>query len=131
MILDTDFLIALRNGHDGAVELATELEQSGVPRRIPSVVIQELYVGVGASDEATDAARIYEALIENESIVSLDENIARLAGSLEGTHLASDDKPDLGPADAIVAATGLVHNEAVVTTDQDFQAVDGLTVEEF
>jgi tRNA(fMet)-specific endonuclease VapC len=77
-------------------------------------------------DEARDAARIYEALIENEPIVSLDENIARLAGSLEGTNLASDDNPDLGPADAIVAATGLVHNEAVVTTDQDFQAVDGL-----
>lgn len=31
MILDTDFLISLRDGDDGAVELAAELEQSAVP----------------------------------------------------------------------------------------------------
>jgi len=102
-----------------------------VPRRIPSIVIEELYVGVGASEDATDTARTYEALIDSESIVPLDRNVARLAGSLEGTHLASDDKPNLGPADAIVAATGLVHNEAVVTTDRDLRSVDGLTVETF
>lgn len=131
MILDTDFLISLRNEHEGAVELAAELEQSAVPRRIPSTVIEELYVGIGASEDTTDTASAYEALIENETIVPLDENIARLAGSLEGTHLVSDEKPELGPADAVVAATGLVHNETVVTTDHDFQTVDGLTVETF
>lgn len=131
MILDTDFLISLRDGDDSAVELAAELEQSAVPRRIPSIVLEELYVGVGASDDATTAVRAYESLIENEPVVTLDENIARLAGSLEGAHLVSDEKPDLGAADAIVAATGLVHNEAVVTTDQDFRSVDGLTVKDF
>jgi len=131
MILDTDFLISLRNDHDGAVELASELESSAVPRRIPSIVIEELYVGIGASEDATRTVRTYEALIDNESIVPLDENVARLAGSLEGTHLVSDNKPDLGSADAVVAATGLVYNEAVVTTDQDFCSVDGLTVETF
>ena len=65
MILDTDFLISLRDGDDGAAEL----EQSAVPRCIPSIVLEELYVGVGASDDATTAVRAYESLIENEPVV--------------------------------------------------------------
>jgi predicted nucleic acid-binding protein len=51
------------------------------------------------------------------------------AGALESQHMGSDAKPDLGPGDAIVAATGLTMDEAVVTSNGDFGAVDGLDVE--
>lgn len=129
MILDTEFLISLRATDPGAIELATELEADSVPTRIPTVVVQELYVGVGAGDDATENVRAYEALVANKPIVDLDGNIARRAGVLEGQHLASDSKPTLGPSDAIVAATGLVYNEPVVTNDDDFNSVDGLAVE--
>jgi predicted nucleic acid-binding protein len=47
---------------------------------------------------------------------------------LEGKHLSSDSKPNLGPGDAIVAVTGLTLNEAVVTNDTDFETVEGLRV---
>lgn len=59
----------------------------------------------------------------------MDENIARRAGLIEGQHLTSETKPTLGPGDAIVAATGLVHNEPVVTNDSNFESVEGLVVE--
>lgn len=131
MILDTEFLISLRVEEPDALELAAELEAAGVPTRIPTVVIQELYVGVGAGDDATENVRAYEALVGNKPVVALDENISRRAGVLEGQHLTSDAKPTLGPGDAIVAATGLVHNEPVVTNDSDFESVDGLTVERY
>jgi len=49
-------------------------------------------------------------------------------GLLEGQHLTSHSRPNLGPGDAIVAATGLTPNEAVVTNDTDFETVDGLRV---
>lgn len=127
MILDTEFFISLREGEEGAVEKAAELERSGQPKRVPTVVIQELYVGVGYGFE--DAAQEYDALLANEPLVQLDENIARKAGRLQGEHLASDDKPELGPGDAVVAATGLTHSEPVVSKDGDFESVDGLTVE--
>lgn len=127
MILDTDFFISLRRGEETAIELAAELEGSGQPTRVPTAVIQELYVGVGAGFE--NAAQQYDALLANEPLVRLDENIARRAGRLEGEHLASDSKPELGPVDAIVAATGLTHSEPVVTRDEDFQSVDGLAIE--
>lgn len=127
MILDTDFFISLRSGEEGAIEKAAELERSGQPKRVPTAVVQELYVGVGAGFE--DAAKEYDALLANEPLVHLDENIARRAGRLEGAHLDSDDKPELGPVDAIVAATGLTHSEPVVSRDGDFGCVDGLAVE--
>lgn len=48
---------------------------------------------------------------------------------IEGQHIASDTKPRLGFADSVVAATGLVYNEPVVTDDtSDFGTVEGLTV---
>jgi len=129
MILDTEFLISLQAEEPGAVERAAELEADGVPTRIPTVVIQELYVNVGAGGDPNENARAYDALVANKPVVPLDENIARRAGVLEGEHLTSDSKPTLGPGDAIVAATGLVHNEPVVTNDTDFETVDSLPVE--
>jgi Predicted nucleic acid-binding protein, contains PIN domain len=131
MILDTEFLISLRAGESGAVELAAELEADSVPTRVPTVVVQELYVGVGAGDDATANARAYEALVANKPVVEIDANIARRAGVLEGHHLTGDTKPTLGPGDATVAATGLVFNEPVVTNDADFEQVDGLDIKRY
>jgi predicted nucleic acid-binding protein len=131
MILDTEFLISLRAAEEPALELAAELEAAGVPTRVPAIAIEELYVGVGAGANFTDYVRTYEALLANKPVVPFDANIARCAGALEGQHLASDSEPALGPADAIVAATGLVSNEAVVTNDGDFESVDGLQVERY
>lgn len=129
MILDTSFLIALADGETAAVELAREHESAGIPQRIPSVVLSELYVSVGAGDEPTRNVRKYEQLLANLPVVDTDSNIARRAGVLQGQHLISDTKPTLGTADATVAATGLVYNEPVVTGDtEDFGSVEGLQV---
>ena len=129
MILDTDFLISLDDDDTAARDLATELEAERLPTRVPTAVIQELYVGVGAGDDSTGNVRAYEALVENKPVVPLDEHIARRAGALEGEHIVSDTKPNLGSTDSIVAATGLTMNEAVVTNDRDFTHVDGLDTE--
>jgi predicted nucleic acid-binding protein len=127
MILDTNFIIALRKGGQTAKQKVAELETANVPLRVPTVVLQELYVGVGAGSKPTQNARAYEALVANKPLVPLDENISRRAGVIEGQHIASDRKPELGLADAVVAATGLVYNEAVVSDDRsDFETVDGL-----
>ncbi|WP_123535637.1 PIN domain-containing protein [Halosimplex salinum] len=130
MILDTDFLIALGEDDD-AEEKALELETADVPLRVPAIVLQELYVAVGAGENSNQNARKFEALVANKPLVDIDENIARRAGVLEGQHLTSDEKPTLGPGDALVAATALQFNEPVVTSDGDFKTVDGLAVETF
>ena len=129
MILDTEFLIELDNQSQRAIEKAAELESADVPLRVPTIVVQELYVGVGAGSRSVENARKYEALVANKPVVEIDGKIARQAGALEGQHVTSDEKPELGPGDAIVAATGLQYNEPVVTNDGDFTQVDGLAVE--
>jgi tRNA(fMet)-specific endonuclease VapC len=131
MILDASFCISLRSGDEDAVETAAALEAANVPTRIPTVVIQELYLSVGYGDNANENSRDYERLLANKPVVDLDENIARRAGVLQGEHRADDDKPTLGPYDAAIAATDLTFNEAILTSDQDFESVDGLTVELF
>jgi predicted nucleic acid-binding protein len=93
------------------------------------MVVQELYVGVGAGSQSFENARKHEALTANKPIVEMDGKIARRAGTLERSHTVSDDKPELGPGDSIIAATGLQYNEPVVTSDRDFTHVDGLSVE--
>jgi len=129
MILDTSFLIALDAGESAARDAARELEASNAPLRIPTMVVQELYVAVGLGANTGKNARKFESVLSNKPVVPLSDSIARKAGVLEGEHIASDAKPDLGPADAVVAATGLEHNEPVVTTDtSDFETVDGLDV---
>lgn len=130
MILDTSYIIALDDEDPGALALSRQHDTAGLPQRLPTIVLLELYMGVGAGTETFHNARKYEELVGNLPVVPLDENIARRAGALEGLHQVHDDKPDLGVRDAVVAGTGLVYNEPVVTDDtEDFGSVDGLRIE--
>lgn len=129
MILDANFLIALDANEEAAQAIAADLESRDVPLRIPTIVVQELYVAVDLGSDASENARKFESLLENKPVAQLTDPIARRAGVLEGQHVASDTKPNLGPADAIVAATALQRNEPVVTNDvSDFESVDGIDV---
>lgn len=129
MILDTDFLITLDGGDDAARSTARDLESRAVPLRVPTVVIQELYVAVGLGSDDVSNARKYDALLVSKPVVPLTDAIARRAGVLEGQHIGSDSKPNLGPADAIVAATALQFDEPVVSSDvSDFGSVHGFDV---
>lgn len=129
MILDTTFLIALAAGDADASALARDHEAAGVPQRVPTMAISELYAGIGAGTQPTETARKYEELLGNLPVVEMDANVARRAGTLRGTHIASESKPRLGRGDSTIAATGLVYNEPVVTDDVgDFGSVDDLQV---
>lgn len=130
MIVDTSLLIALDQDDRDAIRFVENTEAAGIPLRIPTAVLMELYVSVGlGSDPNTNAAAL-EALVANYPVLAVDANIAKKAGTLLGLHRASDTKPQLGAFDTIVAATGLVYAEPVITNDtDDFGSVEGLTVE--
>jgi len=129
MILDTNFLGALKDQNSGARWKADELEASDVPLRVPTVVWFELFIPVGHTSQQRYKIKdqqAYRRLIANKPTVELTRSIAKRAGVLEGEHRQSNDKPKLGPADAIVASTALELNEPVVSDDGDFDDVDGL-----
>jgi predicted nucleic acid-binding protein len=129
MILDTSYIIALDEQDPNAIGLSREHDGANLPQRLPATVLSELYVSVGAGQLPHENVRAYEELVGNVPIIDIDANIARRAGAIQGDHLASETKPDLGLADATIAATALVYNEPVVTdgTD-DFGSVEGLDV---
>jgi tRNA(fMet)-specific endonuclease VapC len=131
MILDTNYLITLRDNDESAKIKSAELESTGLPLRLPSIVVWELYFGIGAGTDTVSNQRAYEKLIANKPVAPLDGNLARRAGILMGTHRASNTKPTLDPGASIVAATGLKYSEPVVTDDNDFESVDGLRVESY
>jgi len=127
MILDTSYIIALEEQDPDAIALSREHDAANLPQRLPATVLSELYVSVGAGTVSHDNARAYEELVGNLPIIDIYRNIARRAGVIQGEHLASDTKPTLGLADATIAATALVYNEPVVTSDtDDFGGVEGL-----
>ncbi len=129
MILDTNYIVALDNQDPDALALSQQHQSAGVPQRLPAATLFELYLAVGKGSQTTQNSRKYEELVGNLPVVTVDGNIARRAGALEGVHQASDTKPNLGTRDAMNAATGLVRNEPVVTDDtDDFGSVDGLEV---
>jgi predicted nucleic acid-binding protein len=134
MILDTNFLIDLKEQDTDAKRKARALEHSHHPLRLPTIVDFEMYISVGKADEVKYKIKDQRAssnLSSSKPAVELTQSIAKLAGNLEGLHQNSDHKSDLGPGDAIIAATGLKLGEAVVTTDDDFEDVDGLSVETY
>ena len=131
MILDTTYLIGLREDDENARAKAAELESTGLPLRLPLIVIWELYFEVGGGTDMVPNQRAYEKLITNKPVAPLDGTLARRAGILIGTHRTNNTKPNLDPGDSIVAATGLKYNEPVVTDDSDFESVDGLCVESY
>ena len=131
MILDRNYLADLRDNDEAAEAKSAELEATGLPLRIPSIVVWELYFGVGAGAETVKNQREYGKLIANKPVVSFGGNLARRAGVLMGAHRTSDTKPNLDPGDSIVAAIGLKYDEPVVTNDGDFDAVEGLRIESY
>lgn len=134
MILDTQYLGALADGDEAAREKAREIEERMVPARIPTAVVWEAYTGIGNAplDSHEEELRaLYERLVASRPTVDLSPAVARRAGELNGTHMQSDEVKSLDGADSVVAAHGLLLDEAVVSNDSDFQDVDGLDVETY
>lgn len=124
MILDTSFLIALREHDERAKEVAAEAEAAGRPTRIPTPVVHEIYTAVGAGTETVINQRDYERLFATHTTIGLDEANARRSGILFGRHLASDTKTNLSRVDAMVVSLAVGMNEPLVGRDRDFSDVD-------
>jgi predicted nucleic acid-binding protein len=123
MILDTSFLIDVQRDFGPAIDRAMTMESANRPRRIPLVVVYELFLCVGKGTKTEANRRRIQRLLEQFSLVSPTESIVKRAGFLDGT-LRRERGSKIGPPDAIVAATALEYDEPVVTDDvRDFQRI--------
>jgi predicted nucleic acid-binding protein len=119
MIADTDFLIALAGNDPEAHAKLSELEEAGVPVKIPAMAMLEFYIGVaavGTDDQEADARRI----LSGQPFVPMDEEIAMRAGRRIGELGATQFKKEKG--DAAIGATADVEGEPVLTRNvEDFE----------
>lgn len=132
-VLDTNVVSELRKVRSGKANpgVAAWAEQiSSAALFISSITIHELEHGVLLAQRAdpTQGALLRAWLDESVAaafgnrVIDVDERVARRAAAL---HV-----PDPAPfRDALIGATGLVHNMTVVTRDlKDFERFDGLDV---
>ena len=130
MILDTSFLVDVMNTDDAALRKVDEIEADGIEQNVPAMTLQELYIGVGASDLPERERRKIEYVVESRPIVPTTEEIARKAGRIDGRLRKRGERIDLG--DATIGVTGVVRDEPVVTGNPDhFQRIPGLDVESY
>lgn len=105
-LLDSDIIIWVLRQHQRTLDLVQELTKAGVPACSPLSVIEVL---IGAkSEEEADTRRFLEAL----QLVPVDRAVAERAA--EYIKAYQDWKhPDF--ADAIIAATAVIHNLTLAT----------------
>lgn len=130
MIVDTSYIIDQFRRDADAVAKDVELTENGVTLRLPSMVVQELFIGVPrASNSAAEEQRV-RTILHSHPIIPLDASIAERAGTLIGD--LRNDGTALSVGDASVAATALVEDEPLLTNDAtDFSAIPELTLETY
>ncbi len=130
MILDTAFIIDLMKNDERAVERYELLERNRIQQKLSSMTVFELYHGIERTVESETEREKVRNVIETKTIVSADAPVMRKAGRLHG-ELQNEGTP-IGESDCIVAATGLVTDEPILTRNvSHFDRIDGLRVENY
>ena len=126
MILDTTFLIDVLRGREDVTKRVEDLDARGSPF-VSSVTVMELWEGIHLAD-ATEAERAaVEELLTEIDEFPFDRECAMVAGRLSADLMTAGDPID--ESDVMIAATGLVHDQSVVTRNVDhFERISGLSV---
>lgn len=121
IIADSDILIDVARGETDAVDCLLRLEKTSM-LAVSAVSQMELIVGCRNKKEL----EILESFLRRFQILKITEQIADRAVDLLTQYFLSH---GLLIADALIAATALVHNEAFITKNQrDFRFIAGLNL---
>lgn len=124
MILDTSFLLDLKDGDPDAFAKATELFDEDVVQRVAIPSVMELHYGARYTNSEEELRKVRNLLLMYP-LVDIDEAISRRAGEL----LADADRRTGGDSgvdneDAVIGAVADQHDEAVLTRNvDDFEAL--------
>lgn len=130
MILDTSFVEDVAR-EEAALARADRLAANGVPERLSAMTVYELYWGIGYVETPREENAVVDAVLETKEIYQVTPQIARKAGRIAG-RLSQEGQPLHDPGDEIIGATGVVHDEPVLTNNVDhFERIPGLEVETY
>lgn len=126
ILLDTTYLLDYLEGTDAASSYLEANEEN--PLFAASLSLFELYRGAGRVSDAEGIEGVAGALDWVEP-VAVDESAAREAAEIEA-ELHADGAP-INLADVLVAGTCRVNGATLVTRDEGFDRIEGLTVDRY
>lgn len=130
MILDTSFLLDIRHGDSGAIQLASQLDTDSVYQRVSSITVAELFAGVPRSPNPDNEQQNIMSVVLSKEVVPIDERIAQRAGRLHGAMYNAGTPVEMH--DCLIAATAIGFEEPVATRNVDhFERFDAVTVREY
>ena len=116
-VLDTQAIVALLRGEPAAAEVEAILRgRDGIASMSAITIAEVIDVGVRRGGQRVDAMgdRVSALIAGGLEIVSVDEDISRLAGDLRARHWDAHRRP-VSMADCIVLATGMRLGEPIAT----------------
>jgi len=120
-IVDSDILIDVARGESQAISCLAQIEQTSI-LAISAVSQMELVVGCRNKKELQDLSKF----LNRFQILKITDRISDRAVNLLTNYFLSH---GLLIADALIAATALVHNEAFITKNQrDFRFISDLNL---
>lgn len=122
MILDTSFLLDLKDGDSDAFEKGISLYDTNVVQRIALPSVWELQYGAEYADSADEVRRVRNLLLRYP-LFELDEATARRGGELPAqADRAAGGDSGIANEDALIAAVADQVDEPVLTRNgEDFE----------
>ena len=126
MILDTSFLIDLKDGETSAFKKTRELNNKGISGHITEISIYELYYGVEYTNSEEEKRKVDNLLLIYPVIELTDETL-KIGANLAATadRAADEGDPEIDQLDPLIAAVAESRNEPVLTDNvSDFSELD-------
>lgn len=124
--LDTDIFVSLLRGDKEAIEFVSKLEKANQPIRTTIITVYELLKGAGASSmPERNLARVRD-LISSARVLGLSygacEEASRVYAGMKRKGKT------MSEFDLLIAAIGMYNDDILISRDEHFKLVEGLTL---
>ena len=126
-LLDTNHASKLLEGNESIVSKVAVLKNSGSRFSISTSILGELFFAVYASKRKEENLSQLKDFIEDIILWAYDATAAEEFGKIQAEQKTKG-KP-IPSIDSQIAAVARVHNLTVLTADQHFNLINGLSIE--
>ena len=126
MILDTTFVIDLFRKSRDAIEKASELDKRNDILFVTPVTIFELWYGIDPKEKKQE---LLSKFVGDFEILGFDSESAKNGGSIHSELKTRGIPVDVG--DSMIAGIAMKNNETILTRDEHFSRIKGVTIEKY
>jgi len=125
--LDTDLLVALLRGEDSAAKAIEDFESAGKPLRMTAITEYELFKGAHLSSRREENLQRLRRLFDGTQVLRLTDEACGEAARIY-SRLESKGKM-INEFDVLIAGIVIASEETLVSRDEHFDVVEGLSLQ--